>query len=253
MRCISGLILIFFIVANNMFAQTCCSGGVPVSSNLGLPASDAGALQFSLSYDLNVLKTLKAGTEVLDDQSRNRTTHSVLLELGYAFNQRFSIDGFFSFVRQERTIRQFGNRNFTASQGPGDAVLLFKYRILDLNDHATQLTGALGIKAPLGPADLRDSETGIILNADLQPGSGAWDGLLWAQLNHIMSFRPSMSMVVTSTYATKGKNNSYFGSQVYQFGNEWQLSFGVSDRITSGALLFDPALLFRYRTVAPDR
>jgi len=48
-------ILIFLLgVIQTTFSQTCCSGGVPLSSNLGLPASDKGVLQLSLSYDLNV-------------------------------------------------------------------------------------------------------------------------------------------------------------------------------------------------------
>ncbi|MCK5105500.1 MAG: hypothetical protein KAR17_21900, partial [Cyclobacteriaceae bacterium] len=40
------------------YGQTCCSGGVPISGNLGLPPGNIGTWQFSLAYDINVLKTL---------------------------------------------------------------------------------------------------------------------------------------------------------------------------------------------------
>ncbi|HHH49599.1 MAG TPA: transporter [Saprospiraceae bacterium] len=244
---------IIFFLANSLAAQTCCSGGVPVSSNLGLPASDGKTIQFNLSYDLNVLRTLKSGKEILDDHSRDRKTHAVLLELGYSFTDRFSVDGFFSFVRQERTVNQFGNTDFTFTQGVGDAIVLFKYKLLALKNNQTTWLGGLGIKAPLGASDLRNRETGIWLNADLQPGSGAWDAILWSQFTQVTSFRPSMSFVSTLTYGIKGKNPAYFGTQVYQFGNELQISMGLSDRLLIGKSIVDPALLFRYRTVQADR
>lgn len=92
-------------------AQTCCSGGVPLSSNLGLPPSDGNTIQFNLSYDLNTLSTLKAGAEELDDDSRRRQTHSVLFQMGYSLSDRFAVDVFFSWVLQTRQINQFGNTN----------------------------------------------------------------------------------------------------------------------------------------------
>ena len=251
------IVILLFIGSLSYFsyctAQTCCSGGVPVSSNLGLPAGEAHLLQLNLSYDLNVLRTLKSGSQILDDRSRDRRTHSILFEMGYSFSDQFSIDGFFSFVRQERTVRQFGNENFTYSQGIGDAVVLFKHRIFSFDESQTNLYGAIGVKAPLGASDLTDNESGILLNADLQPGSGAWDGLLWTQYNTTFTWRPSLSFVATSTYSFKGKNNSYLGSQIYQFGNEFQLSAGISDRIFIANQLIDPALLMRFRTVEADQ
>ena len=246
------VIYLLFVITGISFGQTCCSGGVPVSSNLGLPAGESKTLQFSLNYDLNVLETLKAGREVLDDNSRSRKTHSFLFQAGYSFSNRFSADVFFSWVRQERTISQFGNRNFTSTDGIGDAVFLVKYKVLDLNNGLTTFTAGLGTKLPTGSSDLRD-DRGITLNADLQPGSGAWDGLLWSQFTQVLGFRPSMSLIATGIFSLRGTNDDYLGSQAYQFGNEFQLRAGVSDRWTIGNSIVDPALLFRFRTVAPDQ
>lgn len=246
-------------------AQTCCSGGVPLSSNLGLPDAVAGNLQFTISYDLNALNTLKNGTTVLRDNSgtdRERLTHSLLFELGYSFSNRFSLDLFFSWVRQERTNFTNGTQSdFRFTAGVGDPVMLFKYKILSLNENQSTLTGGLGIKPPLGASN--KTFEGFRLNADLQPGSGAWDGILWAQFTQVMNFRPSMSLIGTSSYRIRGTNNSFQetinpvtgirNAQPYQFGNDFQLILGISDRLIFGKTLIDPALLFRYRYAGIDQ
>ncbi len=242
---------LLLLCAQVTLSQTCCSGGVPVSSNLGLPPSEGKTLQLSLVYDLNVLETLKSGSRTLEDDSRSRKTHSAIFQFGYSFSDRWAIDAFFSWVRQERTINQFGNTDFTFTEGIGDAVLLLKYKILALNDNYTTLFGGVGTKLPTGKSDLADPR-GITLNADLQPGSGATDAILWAQFSHVMDFRPSMNLSVTSIYSFKGKNNDYLGSQVYQFGRELLVQAGLSDRLNIGKSLVDPSLNFVYRNAQPD-
>ena len=66
-----SLILLLLTLPHSLFSQACCSGGVPISSNLGLGASTAGTFQFQLTYDHNTLKDLLASSERLDDD-RNR-------------------------------------------------------------------------------------------------------------------------------------------------------------------------------------
>ena len=227
-------------------AQTCCSGGVPVASNLGLPPAQAGAIQLSLSYDLNVLETLKTGTETLEDDSRSRKTHSGLLEVGYALSDRFSVDGLFSFVRQERVISQFNSRNVSTTNGIGDAVFLFKYKVFSSDNGYTNVQVGVGPKIPLGASDLVN-EQGLTLNADLQPGSGAWDVISWAQVAHVLDSRPSSSIHLTAIHSFKGTNDDYLGSQAYQFGQEFQVAVGISDRLSLGNLIIDPSLNLRYR------
>ena len=99
---IPGIFL--FLLSFSVGAQTCCSGGVPISSNLGLPPSEKQTFQVSLTYDLNVLRTLQSGWQVLEQvtQSSERVTHSAMLQLGYNFTERLSADAFFSYVYQER-------------------------------------------------------------------------------------------------------------------------------------------------------
>ena len=233
-------------------AQTCCSGGVPISSNLGLPFGEGQTLQFNLNYDLNNLNTQKTGVTVDGDKTRERITHSTLLQLGYSFNKKWAVDVLFSYVRQERRIfRQNNLADFTFTEGFGDLVLLLKYKLLSAQDDATSLSVGLGTKLATGAADRRFN--GIRLNADLQPGSGATDGLFWAQFTHQVAFRPSLGMSLNTIYSYKGTNNNYLPitvnnetiSQAYQFGEEWQLIFNISDRLILGKNLIDPYLTLR--------
>ena len=232
-------------------AQTCCSGGVPVASNLGLPPAQAGAIQFSLSYDLNVLETLKTGRETLEDDSRSRKTHSGLFEVGYAFSDKFSIDGLFSVVRQERVISQFNNRNVSTTNGIGDAVFLLKYKLFSSPDARTTIQIGAGPKLPLG-SSTKLNEQGLTLNADLQPGSGAWDLISWAQIGHVLNIRPSSSIHLTAIHSYKGTNDDYLGSQAYKFGQELQIAAGISDRLLFGNIIIDPSINLRYRYQAAD-
>ncbi len=233
-------------------AQTCCSGGVPISSSLGLPPEEKNTIQFNLNYDLNVLKTLKEGTEDINDESRTRRTHSILLQSGYSFTQKLSMDLLFSYVKQERNIEQFNQQNLTTTSGIGDGLVLLKYKLLGNSLNNTSLTGALGIKVPLGRSDLKN-ENGITINADLQPGSGAWDGVAWLQYFQTFKFRPTLVTSGTIVFSKKGKNNDYLGSQAYQFGDELQLTVSIADRLLIGTSIFDPSISLRYRYVLGDR
>lgn len=226
-----------------------------MAGNLGLPASESGSWQISLNYDLNLLRTLKEGTRTLELTTidRLRTTQSVLLAMGYTFTDRISVESFISFVRQERTISntQLGTREFTFAQGMGDAALLAKFRITQLNNtrHTWQIGG--GVKFPTGPSDERRPD-GIALSLDLQPGSGSWDGLFWTRYTHFMGFRPSMTFSVNATFNLRGTNPSYLETQTFQIGNDFQALIGIADRFQINGLILDPSFSFRVRVAERD-
>ncbi len=254
LRLLLAFVVIFWLLPHSILAQACCSGGVPVSSNLGLPASAANTFQVNLSYDLNALNTLKTGTKTERSQERKRETQSILLELGYSFSKRFSIDAFFAFVQQERFILL--SNGLTATRGLGDAFLLFKYNLFQNQDASTSLTLGLGPKFPLGATDFFPKDALVIPNLDLQAGSGAWDALFWGQFTQTMPARPSMNLVVTSIYSYRGVFDEYLciseDCNTYQFGRDFQLMLGISDRINLGTKLLDPSLSLRYRQVTQD-
>lgn len=138
----------FLYFGQQTYSQTCCSGGVPLSNNLGLPNEGKGSFLLGLNYDYNNLNTLNAGTEKLNNDSRMRIKNSVLLNLGYAFTDRISVETLFTWVNQTQTITQFGNENFTETKGIGDAVILAKYAFPDILGTNSVLNVGLGTKAP---------------------------------------------------------------------------------------------------------
>ena len=247
------ILLLIFCFNTQLIGQTCCSGGVPISSNLGLPSSDAKTLQLSLNYDLNVLNTLKTGTTRRDQPESFRRTHTLMLQTGYSFGKRFSTDFFLPLIRQER--RSNVNNDAETTNGIGDLILLLKYKIIDKNNHESVLTFGGGVEFPTGQTDLRSSD-GTVLLEDFQPGSGSWDGIFWGQFTQVLPFRKSMSFLAQSILKINGKNDA---SRVppftttYQFGNEFQFITGLSDRILIGKNIFDAALTFRYRHAENDK
>jgi len=236
-----------------MFSQTCCSGGVPLSNNLGLPNEGKGVFVAGLNYDYNNLNTLNAGTEKLDDNSRKRLTNSVLLNLGYAFTDKLSFETLFTWVNQTRTINQFGNENFTGTSGIGDAVFLVKYSIPELVGKRTLLNVGVGTKIPFGKSDILNDQ-GIQLTADLQPGSGAWDGLSWLSVSKTLNFRPSATISATATYRFTGVNKSYLNNTAtYEYGDEIQTNLGYTDQFLMFNTLFNPGFIFKYRKAFQDK
>lgn len=244
---------LFLLGCHQVFSQTCCSGGVPLSNNLGLPNEGKGSFTAGFNYDYNNLNTLNAGSDKLDDDSRLRITNSILLNLGYALTDRFSFEALFTWVNQTRTISQFGNENFSETQGIGDAVFLAKYAIPDVLGSKSVLNLGLGTKAPIGKSDLTTTE-GFQLTADLQPGSGAWDILGWISISKGLNFRPSATVSGSFTYRATGENTSYLNdTSIYEFGNAIQANIGYTDQFLLFNTIFNPGLILKYRKAFTDK
>ncbi|MEM8887312.1 MAG: hypothetical protein AAGD28_04950 [Bacteroidota bacterium] len=249
-----SLFLLLLTLPHALFSQACCSGGVPISSNLGLGASTAGTLQFQLTYDHNTLRDLLASSERLDDDRRTRNTLSLILESSYDINQALSVSALFSLVRQERIIlTQSNSEDITINNGVGDGIVLLRYNFLHGEKHPDMdfMLGA-GPKFPFGQANFTD-DRGITLPADLQPGTGAWDAIVWTNFNRRGLMRDNLSFNVTATYRFTGTNPDYNGSLAYKFGNEFQVQWGLQDRFLIGSLIVDPIVAFQYRTVGVDQ
>ena len=244
----------------SVYGQNCCSGGVPISGNLGLPVGDPGSIQISLSYDLNLLRRLKTGTREDEETSirRLRTTQSALLMVGYTFSSRFSIESFVSWVRQERSVtnRNTNSTNFEATSGIGDMVVMGKYFVLPADEGPVSWQLGLGLKLPTGSYQER-ADAGIPLGMDLQPGSGTWDGILWSRFLHILGSRPSMSLSATASYSLRSTNPEFRrvsggNIQDWQIGDEFQLLAGIADRFQINSWVVDPSISFRLRLAERD-
>lgn len=246
---LSVLIIFSFI---SIQSQTCCSGGIPLSNNLGLPSSEKGTLQIGLNYDYNNLNTLNIGSENLNDDSRLRTTHSVLLNTGYSITDRLSIESLFTWINQRRIITQFENENLDQTSGIGDAIFLLKYNFPQLLGENSAFNIGVGTKIPLG-SSTDTNDLGIILNSDLQPGSNAWDIIYFTFLNKSFGFNPSLNFYSRLFYRNTGTNNSYQDDLSYRFGNEFQMFLGTSYQLLVFKTLANPGLSFKYRTASKDK
>lgn len=233
----SLIIAVVLMLSLRGMAQTCCSGGVPLANNIGgLPISAKNTWQLSVSADLNVLQTLKGVAHTLNDNSRQRKTLSLLLKTSYSFTDKFFIEGLLTWVQQQRAIDQAGGfSDFDQTQGAGDAVILVNYNYL--SSGRIKLIGGLGPKIPIGKSDLKDSD-GLTLNADLQPGSGAWDAVFFHRIQATDGNRPSRLYSTNFTYRYTSVNKDYLGGQHYRFGNELQILLGIADQFVIGKTRF---------------
>jgi len=242
--------ILFF--SRSTFGQTCCSGGVPLSGNIGFIGEEKGLFQFELSYDYNFLNTLYFQNQKLNDNSRKRTTQSILFKSGYNISNSFSADLLFSYVQQEREINQFNNINYTRTRGVGDAIVLLKYKVHGISNFNQILLVGLGSKVPIGKSDLK-TDQGISLSADLQPGSGSYDFIYWGHFQRQFKLRPTLVVLSRIIYKQNGKNDNYLGSQTYQFGNEFQSLIGVGDIFYIKNLSITSGLSLRYRNTSFDK
>jgi len=242
----------YLLLLCNAHGQTCCSGGVPLSGNIGLPLGSKGTWQFSMTYDINVLRNLLEGSTQLEDKARERRTQSILVQMGYTINNRWSLDLFTSLVNQQRTINHFAVADHVSTSGLGDAAILLKYNTINPELSNFQVTVAAGPKLPTGKSDLR-REDGIPLIADLQPGSGALDAIFWTNAQYTLNFRSSLKISSTFIYSYKGQNNQYLGNQSYKFGNEFQALIAISDYFLLFEKLLDISLACRLRAVERDQ
>ncbi|MEM1219331.1 MAG: hypothetical protein AAGH79_10480 [Bacteroidota bacterium] len=248
------LLLFSSLLVYHTSGQTCCSGGVPVSGNLGMPAGEVGLLQVSIAYDQNRLNTLQTEWTRQEDANRTRLTHSALVELGYVWSPRWAVDVLGAFVGQERLIQtQSGGEDLARTIGIGDLTTLLKFSpLLPKPGQNFDWQLGLGVKAPLGATD-RAADNGIPFNLDLQPGSGAWDLLVWTRASVAPWQRASSQLFVQGVFSRKGVFREYFGVQAYQFGAEYQLLAGWSDRFLLGPWIIDPQMTLRWRTALEDR
>lgn len=244
------LMITLFFGLQKINAQTCCSGGVPLSNNIGLPTLQKGSWQVGLSYDYNNLNTLNIRNRKIDDDIRLRITHSALLNVGYSISERLSVEMLLSWVNQRRRISQLATISLDETSGIGDAILLGRYLLVANNN--SSLSIGLGTKLPLGSSTNRNNQ-GILLNADLQPGSNAFDFIMMTTYSKKANFRKSMNFSGRVTYRATGTNHSYLGSSDYKFGNEFQAFLGVSDQFLFFKKLFSPSLSFKYRNAIQDR
>ena len=107
-----------------------------------------------------------------------------------------------------------------------------------------EFTVGLGPKLPLGRHDVRTSD-GILIPSDMQPGSGAWDGVAWAYF-----YKGFLPVTRLSLFGTVSARLTGVNDMDYKFGDEFVTTLSTGYR-TDG--LFDWSLSARYRFTRPDQ
>jgi len=227
--------------------QTCCSGGVPLSTNLGFVSDDQNTLHLALSGDYNQLSTLYNEDEVLAQNNRKRSTSSYFFRVGYDFAHGWATELLVPFIFQERSITQNnGLDDLQRSTGIGDVAFLVRKNIFV---KPFSLDISAGLKLPTGSTS-EVNNNGLLLVNDMQPGSGSVDGLFL--ISSTFPIRGSLEMYTTANYQWKGIDDDYLGSLSYGFGDELQISSGVSDQVLVGGQIFAPSVGLRYRSRSRD-
>ncbi len=244
-------IIILFIFTTEVVSQACCSAGTPILGSLETSTARKSALQVSLSYDFNNLQTVLEGSQKIDDDTRQRLSNSLLLETTYGIFDRFSVTGLITYINQQRIINSsIGEENSLSSTGFGDALLLLKYEVISQTIvDQMQLAFGAGPKIPTGASDL--TQNGILLPADMQPGSGSWDFVLWGYFSDgYMPLLP-LNIYAVVSYKINSSNDRFNNSEAgYKFGNEFVSSIGAGFRTDS---FFDYSFSIRFRATTQDQ
>lgn len=255
LRILISVLVVFLIVMSglsNLNAQTCSCAGAPLLGAQSSGADGQGNLLMGVTYEFNQITNLYSGSTRIDNDSANRNTQSVLLEVNYGITDRLSATGTFSFVRKERVsgIGSVTNSQRSSTSGIGDGIIMLRYAVLQ-QSLWNRYNAAIGIggKAPLGSTDMFNSN-GLRFNADMQPGTGAWDGVIWSNLGVSLLPASTGSFSLTTSFRRTGTNERFTENDDYRFGNEFISMLGFSNSISDR---FGYTLNLRYRSTSSDR
>ena len=214
-------------VKSPLLAQTCSCAGAPLISSQSLGIPEKGNLVVGLTGNFNNIDKLYSGAEELNNRTSERNTFTSLLEINYGLTDRLSFTGAFTYVTKERVTglqTQAGAQTLQTS-GIGDAVLLLKYSLIKQTLWKPyQLVIGGGGKAPFGSNTLRSQ--GLALNADMQPGTGSWDGIGWMLFSYTLRSK-NMHFYTMNSYKINGSAERFGSNDNYGFGDEFNSIAGV--------------------------
>ncbi|HKJ33204.1 MAG TPA: hypothetical protein VKA34_15320 [Balneolales bacterium] len=252
-----GIILfevMFFwgLSSENSAAQTCSCAGPPLLSSQDIASTTRGNLLTVLTFDFHNISNLYSGSEKLTNRSFHRYTGSFLLEADYGITNKLTFIFMLSYVHKERETFHRGVNTVSnvTTNGLGDASLILRYT-LHKNRFGQQyeITAGGGVHIPTGESR-QESADGIQYQADMQPGTGAWGGILWAHASKTFLPASTINAFAILTYQFNGSNDRYRNSYMdYHFGNFLIGTLGLSNKFGKG---FQYTAILRYRNVRHD-
>ena len=244
-------LLLTSLVPAQLSAQTCSCAGAPLISSQSISSAAKGNLLLGVTHQYNEISSLYAGSTQLNNRSTSRHTQSTLLELNYGITKRLTFSGTVTYVQKFRRtgLQTAGAEERLRTRGIGDGLFMLKY-VLHQNTIREQYQLALGagLKAPIGASDI--TQNGLALNADMQPGTGAWDGIAWSYFSKTFAPATTVNLFWYSSFRLTGSDERFGGDDVYRFGNELVSTLGITNKIV-GNLSY--IVMVRYRSTASDR
>lgn len=245
----SFLVLIVLAAVFPLKAQTCSCAGAPLISSQSLGIPEKGNLVLGLTGNYNNIDKLYSGAEELNNRTSERSTFTSLLEINYGLTERISFTGAFTYVTKERVTglqTQSGAQTLQTS-GIGDAVLLLKYSLIKQTLWKPyQFVIGGGGKAPLGSNSLRSQ--GLSLNADMQPGTGSWDGIGWMLFSYTLRSK-NIHFFTMNSYKINGSAERFGSNDNYRFGDELNVIAGSQGPAFNK---FSYGLKLKYRSSKQD-
>ncbi len=240
-------LLLCLVLPNINLAQTCSCAGAPLISSQSISTASKGNLFVGLTYEFKEIDNLYTGSQQLENNTVERNTQSSLLEINYGITNRLTISGTLTYVQKQRL--SIANNEELITRGIGDGVILLKY-VLHQNTMNEQYQLAIGggAKTPLGKTSLK--EDNIALNLDMQPGTGAWDGIAWSYFSKTFAPASTINFFIYNTFRLTGSAERFDQNDKYKFGNEWVVNTGITDKLFSD---LSYVAMLSYRSTSSDQ
>jgi hypothetical protein len=237
-------IFLLFLVPQ-LYAQTCCTAGAPVSNFYGIQGGEESAWVMNLSYEHKSINLLIDENERLLNDPRTRSGQSISAKVDYILNRKWSFSAALPLIIQSReTISS--NEN---SLGFGDLLLVSQYRLMNKKSYTINISG--GLKIPLGQNDHR-GEALILLSPDMQSGSGSLDWVARVNFTKEYFLIPFLNSAIEFSYRDNGIN-SFFGStqnfsgRRFGFGDELVSLFSINYQWITSKGFYIPDVSIKFR------
>lgn len=239
--------LLCLVVPNIALAQTCSCAGAPLISSQSISSASQGNFVAALTHEFNEISDLYSGDDQLTNNTVERNTQSTLLELNYGLTDRLTISGTATYVQKDLTSLR--NNQTLTTRGIGDGLLMLKY-VLHQNTMSDQYQLAVGggAKIPFGKISLKSNN--IALNLDMQPGTGAWDGIAWSYFSKTFAPASTLNLFAYSTFRVTGSAERFGQNDQYKFGNEFVVNSGVTNNLISN---LSYVAMVSYRSTGSDQ
>lgn len=250
MRKIFGYIILFLGAFHITSAQTCCSAGAPISSNIQIVNKTKNTLALQLGYEYKSINLLVDNNQRLTNDPRSRYGQNITLKADYTLHKNIAFSLLIPVVHQNRSTISENQRSI----GIGDVTLIGQWTLLNKFNSSLNING--GVKLPTGKLSHRN-ESSIFLSPDMQSGSGSTDfifGLTYVKNQWVY---PNLNVLAYTSFKFNTTNGSFggtptFSGRSFKFGDEYIAGMIFSYNLVASFGLIVPDISLKYRHSTPN-